>query len=77
MGDAVPEDGQIDWSLPADEVRNLVRAVTQPYPGAFSFPGRQEMPDLVGDDNAVDRAETRTSGDGRLHRSSGRGLWLR
>ena len=34
-----PEDGQIDWSLPADEVRNLVRAVTQPYPGAFSFLG--------------------------------------
>ncbi|MCB2173487.1 bifunctional UDP-4-amino-4-deoxy-L-arabinose formyltransferase/UDP-glucuronic acid oxidase ArnA [archaeon] len=34
-----PEDGQIDWSLPADEVRDLVRAVTQPYPGAFSFLG--------------------------------------
>jgi len=34
-----PEDGQIDWSLPAGKVRNLVRAVTQPYPGAFSFLG--------------------------------------
>lgn len=34
-----PEDGQINWLLPADEVRNLVRAVTQPYPGAFSFLG--------------------------------------
>jgi UDP-4-amino-4-deoxy-L-arabinose formyltransferase / UDP-glucuronic acid dehydrogenase (UDP-4-keto-hexauronic acid decarboxylating) len=34
-----PEDGEIDWSLPAAEVRNLVRAVTQPYPGAFSFLG--------------------------------------
>jgi UDP-4-amino-4-deoxy-L-arabinose formyltransferase / UDP-glucuronic acid dehydrogenase (UDP-4-keto-hexauronic acid decarboxylating) len=34
-----PEDGQIDWSASADEVRHLVRAVTQPYPGAFSFLG--------------------------------------
>jgi len=34
-----PEDGEIDWSLPAAEVRNLVRAVTRPYPGAFSYLG--------------------------------------
>ena len=34
-----PEDGEIDWSLPADKIRNLVRAVTMPYPGAFSFIG--------------------------------------
>jgi len=31
-----PEDGQIDWTVPAGQVRNLVRAVTRPYPGAFS-----------------------------------------
>jgi len=31
-----PEDGQIDWTVPARQVRNLVRAVTRPYPGAFS-----------------------------------------
>ncbi len=31
-----PEDGQIDWTVPAKQVRNLVRAVTRPYPGAFS-----------------------------------------
>ena len=34
-----PEDGEIDWSLPAHAVRNVVRAVTRPYPGAFSFLG--------------------------------------
>jgi len=34
-----PEDGEIDWLLAAHEVRNLVRAVTRPYPGAFSFLG--------------------------------------
>ena len=29
-----PEDGRIDWAKPAEEIRNLVRAVTRPYPGA-------------------------------------------
>lgn len=32
-----PEDGRIDWTRPAVEIYNLVRAVTRPYPGAFSF----------------------------------------
>lgn len=27
-------DGQIDWRMPARSVRNLVRALTRPYPGA-------------------------------------------
>nr|MBC8217425.1 formyltransferase [Planctomycetota bacterium] len=31
-----PADGEIDWSVGAEQVRNLVRAVTRPYPGAFS-----------------------------------------
>ncbi|MBW2344074.1 MAG: bifunctional UDP-4-amino-4-deoxy-L-arabinose formyltransferase/UDP-glucuronic acid oxidase ArnA, partial [Deltaproteobacteria bacterium] len=34
-----PEDGEIDWHNTASEVRNLVRAVTHPYPGAFSHVG--------------------------------------
>lgn len=29
------EDGQIDWSLTASEIHNLIRAVAPPYPGAF------------------------------------------
>jgi len=32
-----PEDGRIDWTAGAACVRNLVRAVTRPYPGAFTF----------------------------------------
>jgi UDP-4-amino-4-deoxy-L-arabinose formyltransferase/UDP-glucuronic acid dehydrogenase (UDP-4-keto-hexauronic acid decarboxylating) len=32
-----PEDGEIDWGRSAREVRNLVRAVTRPYPGAYSY----------------------------------------
>ena len=31
-----PEDGRIDWSLPAQQVYNLHRAVAPPYPGAFT-----------------------------------------
>jgi UDP-4-amino-4-deoxy-L-arabinose formyltransferase / UDP-glucuronic acid dehydrogenase (UDP-4-keto-hexauronic acid decarboxylating) len=34
-----PRDGEIDWSMSSKEIRNLVRAVTQPYPGAFSYIG--------------------------------------
>ncbi len=34
-----PEDGEIDWSGSATEVRGLVRAVTRPFPGAFSHAG--------------------------------------
>jgi methionyl-tRNA formyltransferase len=32
-----PADGRIDWSRPAREVHNLVRAVAPPFPGAFAF----------------------------------------
>lgn len=31
-----PEDGRIDWTLPAVRIYNLIRAVTHPYPGAFT-----------------------------------------
>jgi methionyl-tRNA formyltransferase len=31
-----PEDGRIDWSRPAADIYNLVRAVAPPYPGAFT-----------------------------------------
>ncbi len=39
FGGRKPEDGEIDWNKTAAEVRNLVRAVTTPYPGAFSYVG--------------------------------------
>ncbi len=53
FGGRRPEDGRLDWARPADELRNLVRAVTDPWPGAFSeFRGRRLF---------VWRAETRSS----------------
>jgi methionyl-tRNA formyltransferase len=36
FGGRKPEDGRIDWSLPAQAVYNLHRAVAPPYPGAFT-----------------------------------------
>lgn len=33
------EDGRIDWNQPAQTIHNLVRAVTDPWPGAFAFAG--------------------------------------
>ncbi len=35
-GGRKPEDGRIDWSLPAARIHNLVRGVAPPYPGAFT-----------------------------------------
>jgi len=35
-GGRKPEDGRIDWRLPAARIHNLVRGVAPPYPGAFT-----------------------------------------
>jgi methionyl-tRNA formyltransferase len=40
-GGRKPADGHFDWDWPAMRIYNLVRAVTHPYPGAFTeFGGR-------------------------------------
>ncbi len=38
-----PEDGRIDWTQDANRIFNLVRAVTQPYPGAFTMVEGKKM----------------------------------
>lgn len=43
FGRRTPEDGRIEWRWCAEDVRNLVRAVTKPYPGAFTFAGPQKV----------------------------------
>ncbi len=37
-----PEDGRIDWNKSAAEIYNLIRAVTEPYPGAFTLLNNDE-----------------------------------
>jgi methionyl-tRNA formyltransferase len=54
----VPADGEIDWSRSAKSIHNLVRALADPWPGAFTTLGgrkltirstrRYEGPELVG-----------------------------
>lgn len=39
FGGRKPEDGRIDWTQPSGRIFNLVRAVTDPYPGAFADAG--------------------------------------
>lgn len=57
-----PEDGLIEWSQPSRRLNNWIRALTTPYPGAFSFasgrritiwkaelgPSKSPHPDLPG-----------------------------
>lgn len=37
FGRRTPADGQVDWTQSAWQIYNLIRAVTRPFPGAFSF----------------------------------------
>jgi len=58
FGRRTAEDGRIDWSRTAKEVHDLVRAVTHPYPGAFTdvfggktFVWKTRLPNLGAHDN--------------------------
>jgi UDP-4-amino-4-deoxy-L-arabinose formyltransferase/UDP-glucuronic acid dehydrogenase (UDP-4-keto-hexauronic acid decarboxylating) len=42
FGGRRPADGEIEWIKTAREIRNLIRAVTKPFPGAFSFIGERK-----------------------------------
>ncbi|AOT70138.1 methionyl-tRNA formyltransferase [Geosporobacter ferrireducens] len=33
----LPEDGLINWQEPVEQIHRLIRAVSKPYPGAFSY----------------------------------------
>jgi methionyl-tRNA formyltransferase len=38
-----PEDGRLDWTRSSDEVYDFVRALTRPYPGAFTGDGGERL----------------------------------
>src|SRR6185295_5229005 len=38
-----PDDGRIDWSQPTKRIDGLVRAVTDPFPGAFTTLGGRKL----------------------------------
>lgn len=43
VGRRTPEDGRLEWEKPAQILHNLVRAVSDPWPGAFSFVGTHKF----------------------------------
>ncbi|QJT83081.1 bifunctional UDP-4-amino-4-deoxy-L-arabinose formyltransferase/UDP-glucuronic acid oxidase ArnA [Kosakonia sp. MUSA4] len=43
VGRRTPEDGRLDWEKPAQTLQNLVRAVSDPWPGAYSFAGTHKF----------------------------------
>ncbi len=56
FGGRKPEDGRIDWTMSAQRIFNLVRAVTRPYPGAYT--------DVDGHRLFIWWAQPRVEGDG-------------
>ncbi len=38
-----PDDGRIDWTQPSKRIDGLVRAVTDPFPGAFTSTGGRKL----------------------------------
>jgi methionyl-tRNA formyltransferase len=42
-GRRTPEDGRVDWRGSTAEIHRLVRAVSRPYPGAFTDYGAQRL----------------------------------
>ncbi|UZM00052.1 bifunctional UDP-4-amino-4-deoxy-L-arabinose formyltransferase/UDP-glucuronic acid oxidase ArnA [Escherichia albertii] len=43
FGRRTPDDSFLDWHKPADVLHNMVRAVADPWPGAFSYAGNQKF----------------------------------
>ena len=43
FGRRTAADGEIHWNKSATEINNLIRAVTEPYPGAFTYLGQRKM----------------------------------
>jgi methionyl-tRNA formyltransferase len=39
----LPEDNKIDWGKSTEEIYNLIRAVSQPYPGAYTYLGGERL----------------------------------
>lgn len=39
----IPKDGEIDWSKPAKEIDRLIRAVSEPFAGAYTYIGTDKL----------------------------------
>ena len=76
FGGRTPEDGRIDWSKPAIDIHNLVRAVAPPYPGARTSIGgvpSRVLKARVLDAQAPAAAPALSAGDRLIARCGGGG----
>lgn len=79
-----PGDGAFDWTRPAREIHDLVRAVTHPYPGAFvARDGRRlfvwrtrRLDAAAAPDESPPPSTMRLDRAGRLLVACGDGAWL-
>ncbi|MCX7634381.1 MAG: formyltransferase [Syntrophales bacterium] len=76
-----PEDGRIDWHWPAVRIYNLIRAVTEPYPGAFAYLAKPGMGEekvfvwwAVPEEGEGRQPGTVTLRQGRVYVGTGQGL---
>ena len=69
FGGRKPEDGRIDWSRPAREIHDLVRAVAPPFPGAFTTVAGEELRVLR---TRIDCEEAVPPGPARLYADGGK-----
>lgn len=82
FGGRTAADGEIDWRRDAESIRNLVRAVTAPWPGAFGFfRGRklyvwraETVAATAPSDAGVAPGQILPTPDGRLWVATGNGL---
>ena len=82
FGGRKAEDGRIDWTQPAFQVHNLIRAVAPPYPGAFSDSSKGRLRMLrslhpTGETGPHGGRPTLFARDGRLFAECGDGRLLR
>jgi len=68
----LPDDGEIDWSASTDAADRLIRALTDPFPGAFTWLGLQRLVIRRAEPCRIPRYEGRVPGRVvRVNRSSG------
>ena len=62
----LPRDGEIDWTQPTRRIHDLIRALTPPYPGAFTYYRGGPTEDLASGTGVrpapIRRTDTRSSG---------------
>ena len=84
FGGRRPEDGKIDWQWTAYRIYNLIRAVTEPYPGAFGvLPDGSRLlvwwatPEECEGESTENTPGTIETEDGRIFVRTGQGTRLR